>query len=577
MKWYILIIVCSISLSLSGKNWEPVYQPFDSLTNLWEQSMGSSADIVQKRQWLREMYAIAREHKARPVFMWRAMHWEAWLLQKTDQPDSAFAVTQRALKMVDTLQYEYDYKRLQKICINHHENKGDYLAAYKACKSQLRFYEQIGDTLNMANIYVSLGNMLNNFHEANKALVYLQKAEHIYRSIGKTANVTGNRLNIANSLYLADRRKEAVDMLENILTTPIIRQDTAFHLQVLASMCSYIENDERGEKYTREAYSLAQSYGKIYPIIKSSINMGAIFFKKANPDSALYYYRKAWNYLQKHDDNEILLPTLNGIAFSFRQKQQWDSAYIYLYTAGFYRDSLQQVNSLSEVHRIESRAAIERYEANLLRQKEEARMHRIILLLILALVSVLAAVSCYIFWTQRRKAITRKRMQELENRELTTRLEKEQLQNNYYQLEIDSKNRELTSTTLMLIEKNKMMEELMKRISSGGETGEIGKRTVLELKNQIKAHACQEDEWQFFRIHFEQVHPGFFNKLKNLCPTLTEGELRLCAYIRTGMENKQIAQMLSQQPDTIKKARYRLRKKTPIGQEDSLEDFLRSI
>lgn len=577
MKWYILIIFCNICLSISGKNWKPVYQPFDSLTTLWEQSTEESNDISRKRHWLREMYGIAHEHKSRPVFMWRSMYWESWLLQKNGQTDSACAVAQKALQMVDTLEYEYDYRRLERIRINQYAEKGEYLACYKAYKEHLKFYEQYGDTFNTANTYVAMGIMLNGFKEADRALTYLQKAEQIYRSIGRTPQLIKNQLNIANSLYLTGQQDAAVDLLKSILVNPISRQDTAFHLNVLASLCSYSNTLKQKERYAREAFSLAQSYGKKKTIIRSSVNLGAILLEKEEPDSALHYYRKVRHYLQKHDNNEVLLATLDGMAKSFKHKKQWDSAYYYTTAAHYHQDSIQQVNNLSEIHRIESRTAIERFEANLLQQREEARMHRIILILILVLVIVLASVSSYILWSQRRKALIKKQIQELENRELTTRLKNEQLQNNYYQLEIDSKNRELTSNTLMLIEKNRMLEEVMKRISNGGENGDINKKTVLELKNQIRTHASQEDEWQFFRIHFEQVHPDFFSKLKSICSTLTEGELRLCAYIRTGMENKQIAQMLSQQPDTIKKARYRLRKKLPLGPDKSLENFLRNI
>lgn len=577
MKWYILIIFCITYLTASGKGWKPIYQPFDSLTALWEQSMEEVYDIAQNRQWLNEMYDIAYEHKSRPVFLWRSMYWESWLLQKNGQADSAFSIVRKALEMVDTLEYEYDFRRLQRICINQYAEKGDYLACYKAYKEQLKYYEQSGDTFNTANAYVAIGIMLNGFREAERALACLQKAEHIYRSIGKTSYLIKNQLNIANSLYLTGRQKEAKDMLNRILTDSVTRQDTAFHLSVLASLCSYSQRFELKEKYSRKAFSIARSYGKKHAFIKSCVNLGAILLEKGEPDSALYYYRKAWNYLQKHDDNGILLATLNGIANCFKEKKQWDSAYYYITAAHYHQDSLQRVNNLSEIHRIESSAAIERYEVSLYQQREEAKMHRIILILMLGLIIVLAFVSCYILWSQRRKALIKKQMQELENRELSTRLENERLQNNYYHLEIDSKNRELTSNTLMLIEKNRMLEEVMKRISNGEESGDINKKIVLELKSQIKTHTGQEDEWQYFRMHFEKVHPNFFSKLKNICFNLTEGELHLCAYIRTGMKNKQIAQMLSQQPDTIKKARYRLRKKLLLDPDNSLEDFLRSI
>lgn len=66
----------------------------------------------------------------------------------------------------------------------------------------------------------------------------------------------------------------------------------------------------------------------------------------------------------------------------------------------------------------------------------------------------------------------------------------------------------------MLIEKNQMLDELLQRIDNGGDTGQITRSTVIELKNQIRAHASEEDEWHKFRAHFEQVHPGFSSDLK---------------------------------------------------------------
>ena len=156
-------------------------------------------------------------------------------------------------------------------------------------------------------------------------------------------------------------------------------------------------------------------------------------------------------------------------------------------------------------------------------------------------------------------------------------MEHELLQNQYYQREIDAKNRELTSNTMMVIEKNKMREDVVERLLNDSEAGKIDKRTELELKSQIRSHTTQDDEWIYFRLRFEQVHPDFFIRLKERTPSLTEGELRICAYIRTGMENRQITQMLSQQPDTIRKYRYRLRKKLQIDAGESLEDFLRRV
>ena len=160
---------------------------------------------------------------------------------------------------------------------------------------------------------------------------------------------------------------------------------------------------------------------------------------------------------------------------------------------------------------------------------------------------------------------------------MTTRLEKEALQNNYFKVELASKERELTSNSLIIMEKNQVLKSLLEEIEKEKEVGHVNSNTMIKIGKDIKRHLGTNDEWEFFKIQFEKVHPDFFSKLKSLYPSITEGELRLCSYIRIGMENKQIAQMLSLQPDSVKKTRYRIRKKMGIELEDSLEDSLRNI
>ena len=98
---------------------------------------------------------------------------------------------------------------------------------------------------------------------------------------------------------------------------------------------------------------------------------------------------------------------------------------------------------------------------------------------------------------------------------------------------------------------------------------------AIRLRKEINNHLDGKDEWQYFKLHFESVHPDFFLHLKQVYPVLTENDLRLCAYIRIGMTTKEISQMLSVLPETVNMARYRMRKKLELTQEASLEDFLR--
>lgn len=520
------------------------------------------------------MYAIACNYRDKPVLMWRAMYWDAFWKWKQTHTRQALSLAKKAIRLVDSIHYEYDYKRLQRLIANCTIENMTYLEAYKTYYEQLNYFEYIDDTVNIANTCVIIGNIFYQLSSYNKAYDYLHRADSLYYLCDKKDNRIKNRLNLANILNARGQNKEAIALLKEIMIQPEAKQDTAFMLQTYSSLVDFTRNTKLKEAYSHTAYQLAIKYQQKDPLVTALTNMGSSFADRGMADSAIYYYRKAWKYLGKHNNHRVIIPILNGLANSFSMVEQWDSAYIYLESAKRHKDSLQLENNLSEVYHEESRAAIDNYEATLVRQQAEARLHRLLLILILVVVILTCGFACYGFWSQRRKALSKKRIQELENKELATRLKNEELQ---FELEMDSKNRELVSNSLMLIEKNQMLDELLQRIDNGGDAGQITRSTVIELKNQIRAHASEEDEWHKFRAHFEQVHPGFFIRLKEMHPALTEYELRLCAYIRTGMYGKQIAMMLSVQPDSIKKSRTRLRKKLRLRQEDSLEDFLRGI
>lgn len=205
------------------------------------------------------------------------------------------------------------------------------------------------------------------------------------------------------------------------------------------------------------------------------------------------------------------------------------------------------------------------------------RKHKRITLIIIFSVTFLAIIGFYILWILRKKEKINKLLKEAENRELNERLEREKLQNEQFLMKIDLKNRELTSNSMIMAEKNQLLKELMGQIEDFASQGLLPRQQEKALNYQIKKHLGTGDEWAFFKLHFEEVHPNFFLKLSERHPVLSENDLRLCAYIRIGMTNKQIAQMLYVLPETINTSRYRIRKKLHLEQDESLEDYLRRI
>ena len=97
------------------------------------------------------------------------------------------------------------------------------------------------------------------------------------------------------------------------------------------------------------------------------------------------------------------------------------------------------------------------------------------------------------------------------------------------------------------------------------------------LKSVLKEHLNQERDWEYFKRLFEEVHKDFFKIIKQGCPEITESELRLCAYLKINLQNKEIAKLLNVTPDSLKTLRYRIRKKFNLEKDAVLEDYIRQL
>ncbi len=62
--------------------------------------------------------------------------------------------------------------------------------------------------------------------------------------------------------------------------------------------------------------------------------------------------------------------------------------------------------------------------------------------------------------------------------------------------------------------------------------------------------------------------------LKDRYPDLTPNEMRLSALVKLNLTIKEMAAILGISPDSVKTARYRLRKKLELNTEENLTDFM---
>jgi len=123
-------------------------------------------------------------------------------------------------------------------------------------------------------------------------------------------------------------------------------------------------------------------------------------------------------------------------------------------------------------------------------------------------------------------------------------------------------NRELASATMYVYQKNQLLADLKKQVEQLNGAAPVKSQSVIkEIRSTIQSNLYLDGDWERFKLHFEQVHPDFFIKLKAEHPTLTQNEVRLCAYFHLNLSVKEIAALINIDPESVRKAKTRLNKK----------------
>lgn len=173
------------------------------------------------------------------------------------------------------------------------------------------------------------------------------------------------------------------------------------------------------------------------------------------------------------------------------------------------------------------------------------------------------------------------RTQEIEEKnKLLFEAEKRNAQLTQQQLEnvLLHKSKELSKYTLLIIQKNRLLEELKKRLRDAVRNPVSNIRdNFKDIIRTINSKFSPEHEWNEFDANFHRVHGNFAEILKNRFPDLTQNDLRLCALYRIDIPTRDIANIMGISASSVKMARYRLRKKLELGPDEDLVAYLEKI
>lgn len=143
---------------------------------------------------------------------------------------------------------------------------------------------------------------------------------------------------------------------------------------------------------------------------------------------------------------------------------------------------------------------------------------------------------------------------------------------------IERKDRELAALAIQAHEKGHLFSQLLSEINKLRPlASEVLLRKIGELQREINTKLNLSKTWESFTMHFEEVHPGFYDRLKEIHGELTPSELRLCAYLKINLDNKEIAMLTNVESGSVRKALTRLKKRLSLKADDNLRPYISAI
>ncbi len=175
------------------------------------------------------------------------------------------------------------------------------------------------------------------------------------------------------------------------------------------------------------------------------------------------------------------------------------------------------------------------------------------------------------FEAQEKRILKRAEASEIE----LNRVRREQLET-----EVAHQNQELATATLHLLQKREILTSLksdLNKVVDKIRNQDLQTRDVQKIVRTIERDLESDSEWDRFAHHFNRVHQGFVDRLREKYANLSPTDLKLCAYLRMNLSSKEIAPLMAISVRGVEAGRYRLRKKMELKKEDNLQDVILGV
>jgi len=472
---------------------------------------------------------------------------------------------------------------------------GQYDKAVESYLSALSLYQELNDIQNEAKAYNNLGLVFYRMNQIDKSYNFHLQAMAIWDSLGYEIGLGSSYTNLA---YVYSEKEEfttAIDYLNKALqiyqTAGNLRREANTYINY-GWVYMNLKDYQRALENFNKSLPMSKN-GGFNDIYADGLNKkGLALFKLKRYDEATATLLQGLNIAVEIKDPSLINEINLALTELYSSIGDYKSALQYQQRWSTIKDSIFQDKSAEYIALFEvmykTEAKEKRIEILEETNKRRAMMVRFsIFLAILLLIVIILVFSRYrmkVKYLNQEKVIREKT---LKQKELQVELEKsknDQLEaekklqdeeNKKLQLDIQHRHSELSSITLHLYQKNESLSRLLEEVDKIQKQADPeSKQKIRKLKQIINRNLSLDEDWNNFKMYFDQVHHGFIDRLYQNYKELTNHDLRHCSYIKMNLSTKEISRLLNINPTSVQKSRVRLKKKLNLGQDEDLYKFL---
>lgn len=546
LYFYISILVLAVAASCGRDSerlfpfgWTPAGDASDSLLIEMDKAMMSYAGADVLDSLVTRFCELSEKEDTENRYRHRRLYWRGNALFMSGEYEKGDSLRRMALQLCDSDAFPRDY-RLYRMALEQPSDFIDNISRYRRYKSDLDLFLHTGDMVSGFNRAVMLMTLMSEAGMNREALRYALLSDSLLAQANLPLLRDNNRVNLASAYFACGDTLKAIKELRRLKASPV-----SSSIPSISAIIDYnlfeMSKDTLSLRNAWEMVRNSEELAKMRPLVAAAI-INNVENSYANAEELSEALRSSADY--DYSPSELLEISK---ALCNDAKSSDDSSLIIQRTEDFeevVRQYIEQQHK-GEIIAAETSAAIREVEAQERAHRERMKMGiwigSSISLLILSAISILLI---RLFNRQKRDSLLR-------------------------QLEGERLRREIIAKDLMVVEKQKLNEELQNRMDEMVKAQEMESKTAASISRLIAATEVNNP--------LEQEDAEFLKRFMECYPKVSKTGRRLALYIRKGLDTAQIAKEMNIRKESVMQGRWRLRTQMGLDADVDLDVELRRL